>query len=155
MWVWHVPVFCSASTENAALGAFRDTTFVLAGLTFWWPIYAPVERFRLPPLPGIVYLFSACLGCTLLGVYITFTTISVCPAFAQPVDHGGVLATLYRAGYSPGADQHLGGLLMWVPPCTLYVCAIISMLRRWYFELEERHVTRPARTGQQMEQAQL
>ncbi len=134
MWFWHVPSFCSAATESHALGIVRSATFLLAGLAFWWPVYAPIDRLRLRPLNAVVYLFSACLGCTLLGIYITFTTISVCPAFANPADRVGILTMLYQAGLTPAADQQLGGLLMWVPPCSLYVCAIISVLCRWYAE---------------------
>jgi len=134
MWFWHVPSLCSVSTQNASVGGLRDTTFVLAGLAFWWPIYAPLPRYRMDPLPGIAYLFSACLGCTLLGIYITFTTISVCPAFSQPMGHVPVMQKLRAMGFTPAADQHLGGLLMWVSPCTLYVANIIVLLCRWYGE---------------------
>lgn len=132
MWFWHVPTFCSAATERPLLGVVRDVSLVLAGIAFWWPIYAPVERYRLHPLNGMAYLFSACLGCTLLGIYITFAPISVCPVFANPVDRLGILTKLYDAGLTPGVDQHIGGLMMWVPPCILYVIAIISLLCRWY-----------------------
>jgi cytochrome c oxidase assembly factor CtaG len=131
MWFWHVPSLCSAATESTTLGMVRSCTFLLAGLAFWSPVYSPARRLRIQPLSAVVYLFSACLGCTLLGIYITFTTISVCPAFANP-NRVGILATLYEAGFTPGVDQQLGGLLMWVPPCSLYVCAIISVLCRWY-----------------------
>ncbi|TWU28075.1 cytochrome c oxidase assembly protein [Bythopirellula polymerisocia] len=132
MWFWHVPLFCSAAAQRPSLGAVRDLSLVLAGFAFWWPIYAPCERYRLDPLRGIAYLFSACLGCTLLGIYITFAPLSVCPVFASPVDRIGILNSLYDAGLTPGIDQHLGGLMMWVPPCILYVGAIISLLCRWY-----------------------
>ena len=134
MWFWHVPSLCSAATENSLLGLLRSSTFLLAGMAFWWPIYAPIHAARLAAPTAIVYLFSACLGCTLLGIYITFTTISVCPAFANPVDRIGILTMLYDAGFTPAVDQQLAGLLMWVPPCTLYVGAIISLLCRWYSE---------------------
>jgi cytochrome c oxidase assembly factor CtaG len=137
MWLWHLPSLCSVSTQSALLGGLRDSSFVTAGLMFWWPIYAPVGRYRVQPLSGIAYLFSACLGCTLLGIYITFTTITVCPAFANPVDRLGILSRLYDAGLTPGVDQHLGGLLMWVPPCMLYVSASISLLCRWYAVMDE------------------
>lgn len=137
MWFWHIPSFCSASTESYSLGIFRDTTFLLAGLAFWWPIFSPVKRFHLPSAQAVLYLFSACLGCTLLGIYITFTVISVCPAFASPVDRLGILNLLYDQGLTPAADQKLGGLLMWVPPCSLYVSAIMVTLKRWYADMEQ------------------
>ncbi|QDU49149.1 cytochrome c oxidase assembly protein [Gimesia panareensis] len=136
MWFWHIPSFCSASTESYSLGIFRDATFLLAGLAFWWPIFSPVKRFHLPSAQAVLYLFSACLGCTLLGIYITFTVISVCPAFANPVDRLGILNMLYDQGMTPAADQKLGGLLMWVPPCSLYVSAIMVTLKRWYGDME-------------------
>jgi putative membrane protein len=147
MWLWHVPALCTASTQNHLLGSFRDATFLAAGLLFWWPIYAPVERYRLPPLTGIAYLFSACLGCTLLGIYITFTTITVCPAFANPANRIGILNMLYDAGFTPAVDQELGGLLMWVPPCSLYVAASISLLCRWYSTMEEHPQILPELTS--------
>lgn len=132
MWLWHVPSLCSAATQNDVLSIVRSTTFIVAGLAFWWPIYSPVTRYRLDPLLAVIYLFSACAGCTLLGIYITFTPVSVCPAFANPVDRVGILTSLYQAGFTPMVDQQLGGLLMWVPPCSLYICAILSVLCRWY-----------------------
>ncbi|MFN3151470.1 cytochrome c oxidase assembly protein [Bremerella sp.] len=132
MWLWHVPSLCSAATQSDALSLLRTTTFLAAGFAFWWPIYSPVARYRLDPLLAVIYLFSACAGCTLLGIYITFTPVSVCPAFANPIDRVGILTSLYQAGFTPMVDQQLGGLLMWVPPCSLYICAILSVLCRWY-----------------------
>ena len=132
MWFWHVPAFCSAATENYALGFLRTITFLGSGLLFWWPIYSPVKQARLPANNAVVYLFSACLGCTLLGIYITFTTITVCPAFASPQERLAIMIALHDAGMTSSVDQQLGGLLMWVPPCSLYVAAIISVLCRWY-----------------------
>lgn len=151
MWFWHVPTLCSAATQRTSLGIVRDVSLVLAGIAFWWPIYAPCERYRLYPLSGIVYLFSACLGCTLLGVYITFSPISVCPAFADPVDRLGILNSLYDVGFTPEVDQRVGGLMMWVPPCMLYVGAIISLLSRWYsMTSEESRPLSDARTPMRM-----
>ncbi|QEG37194.1 cytochrome c oxidase assembly protein [Bythopirellula goksoeyrii] len=145
MWFWHVPTLCSTAAQRPAVGLLRDLSLVLAGLAFWWPIYAPCARYRLDPLRGIAYLFSACLGCTLLGIYITFAPLSVCPVFASPVDRIGILNSLYDAGITPGIDQHIGGLMMWVPPCVLYVGAIISLLSRWYSDVEPESPFVPGR----------
>lgn len=136
MWFWHIPGLCSSAAQYATVGLVRDASLVAAGIAFWWPIYAPSQQFRLPELNGMIYLFSACLGCTVLGIYITFAPLSVCPVFANPVDRLGILNSLYNAGLTPGVDQHLGGLIMWVPPCLLYTCAIISLLGRWYSSFE-------------------
>ena len=143
MWFWHVPSLCTISTETFTVGLVRDASFLLAGLIFWWPIYGPLERTRLEPPVGVLYLFTACLGCSLLGIYITFTSTVVCPVFASPADQFGVLAQLQAAGLTPGVDQNIGGLLMWIPPCILYTGAIISLLARWYTSVDHDHSTTP------------
>ena len=139
MWFWHVPSLCSISTQTFLFGFVRDLSFVLAGMIFWWPIYGPLMRTRLSPPVGILYLFTACIGCSLLGIYITFTDTVVCPVFASTQDSLGVLSQIQAAGFTPQIDQNVGGLLMWIPPCLLYVGAIISLLCRWYNEIETNH----------------
>ena len=132
MWFWHIPALCNAATLYDGIGLMRDASFLLTGLAFWWPIFSPVKSCRLDPLLGVVYLFSACTGCTLLGIYITFASISVCPAFDNPADRLAILTSIRNSGFTSSVDQQLGGLLMWVPPCSLYICVIISVLTRWY-----------------------
>ena len=108
------------------------------------PTYAQCHPpFVAPKSAGVTYLFSACFACTLLGIYITFTPLAVCPVFANPVDRLGIMNQLYNVGMTPRVDQNLGGLLMWVPPCSLYVVAIISLLCRWYAELPPESLSAP------------
>jgi cytochrome c oxidase assembly factor CtaG len=132
MWLWHVPNLCHAAAQSESLGSIRDASLLLAGTAFWWPIFAPVHRHRLNPLSACLYLFSACVGCSLLGIYITFATVSVCPIFAHPHDDLGVMRLLREAGFTAAIDQQIGGLLMWVPPCLLYGSVILGLLRTWY-----------------------
>lgn len=140
MWVWHVPTLCSASLQSSWLGVFQDVTFVVAGLFFWWPVFSPVKAQRLAPASAALYLFTACVGCTLLGIYLTFTPISVCPVFARPAAGTGLLEAVRLGGFSARMDQRLGGLLMWVPPCVLYAGAIVAVCRRWYAGEEDEVV---------------
>jgi putative membrane protein len=84
-------------------------------------------------LIGVLYLFSACVGCTILGIILTFAPLGVCPVFLHPVDRLGILPLLQSGwGLTPGKDQQLGGLLMWVPPCFVYLCGIFGLFARWY-----------------------
>ena len=81
----------------------------------------------------MLYLFSACVGCTILGIILTFAPLGVCPVFMHPADRLGILPLLQDGwGLSPARDQQLGGLLMWVPPCFVYLCGIFGLLARWY-----------------------
>lgn len=80
--------------------------FLITGTIFWWPILGPRDR-PLPALGTVAYLFSACLSCTLLGAYLTFSS-------------------------GASSDQQLAGLLMWVPGCFVYLSAILVTVKRWY-----------------------
>jgi cytochrome c oxidase assembly factor CtaG len=125
MWVWHEPMLCNAAIRSPALHVFQFVSLLLVGAAFWWPIAGPRAGQRLPPLLGIVYLFTACLGCTILGIIITFAPPGLYLAPALP----GLINDWQFA--SP-ADQRVGGLLMWVPGCLIYICGILGLLARWY-----------------------
>lgn len=132
MWLWHEPALCSAATSNAVVGMVRDISFVVAGLAFWWPVAAPLPRYRVSPLLTVAYLVSACFACTLLGIYVTFSSAAVCPVFAHPQTHLALVARLRELGFTAAVDQQLGGLLMWVPTCLLYAAMSLHALSRWY-----------------------
>jgi cytochrome c oxidase assembly factor CtaG len=78
-----------------------------------------------------VYLFTACVACTLLGIAITFSPVEVCSVFTHPVDRLGVMPRVRDGwGLTAERDQQIGGLLMWVPACLVYGAAILSVLAR-------------------------
>jgi putative membrane protein len=101
---------------------------------FWMPVAGPQTDRHLPPLLGVVYLFSACVGCTVLGILITFAPVGVvCPVYLHPVDRLGILPLIRGTwGMTPAVDQKVGGLMMWVPACGIYISGIIALLVRWY-----------------------
>ncbi len=138
MWLWHAPRLCDAATRSGSIHRAQELSLVVMGLAFWWPILAPRAASRLSPLAGVVYLFTACTACTLLGIAITFSPVEVCSVYAHPVDRLGALALLRGGwGLTPELDQQLGGLFMWVPACLVYGAGILGILARWYSAPEE------------------
>jgi putative membrane protein len=117
MLAWHVPVFFNAAMANENLHIFQLLSFLVSGLIFWWPILGPLEDRHLKALSGVTYLFSACVCCSLLGAFLTFGPVG-----------------LYPVGPDPKSDQQLGGILMWVPGCFVYLSGILSTVMRWYGE---------------------
>ncbi len=102
-------------------------------MIFWWPVFAPVESTRLSPLISTMYLATACLGCTILGMLITFAGAGLYAAYVNPVDTIGILPLLRgELCLTPGVDQQIGGLTMWVPGCLIYLAASMVTLARWY-----------------------
>jgi cytochrome c oxidase assembly factor CtaG len=132
MWFWHVPAFCNAAATNGPAHALQTLSLLFLGALFWQPLVGPRMEQRLSPLVGIPYLFSACIACSLLGIWISFAPLGVCPVFMNPVDKLDLLPMIRGWGVTPAADQQIGGLLMWVPACLVYLGAILGLLGRFY-----------------------
>jgi putative membrane protein len=134
MWLWHARPLCNAAVSSHFVGALQVSSLLLLGGIFWRQILAPREEERISPPGAVLYLFSACVACSILGIVITFSPVSVCPIYAQPpVDQLGILNLIQsRWGITPDKDQQIGGLLMWVPMCLVYLSAILAQLARWF-----------------------
>jgi putative membrane protein len=150
MWLWHAPALCNAAVSSREVSALQTVSLLALGSAFWWQILAPNEAHRLSPVAAIVYLFSACLGCTALGIVITFSPVTVCSIYAQPVDRLGFLNTIRENwGMSHQRDQQIGGLLMWVPMCLIYMSAIFAQFARWHRGASEPALARANVTATQ------
>ena len=133
MWFWHVPAFCTAAMQHSSVFAFQAVSLVSAGAAFWWPIFRPQLQRRMPPTTAALYLFSGCVGCSLLGIYVTFSPISVCPLYAAGGGSPELLRLVHEQwGLTHRLDQQVGGLLMWVPACMVYLAAILATFSSWY-----------------------
>jgi putative membrane protein len=133
MWVWHLPALCDAAATSRAVSAVQTVSLLALGAAFWWQVLAPSQEQRIAPLHGVLYLFAACAACSALGVIVTFSPVTICRAYLQPVDRLGIEPMIQGAwGMTPARDQQLGGLLMWVPMCLVYLAAIFGQLARWY-----------------------
>jgi putative membrane protein len=139
MWLWHERTLCDAASHSALVHRMQELSLLAMGTAFWWPILAPREESRLQPLSGALYLFTACVACSLLGILITFSPVEVCSVYAHPVDRLGVMALLRDGwGLTAQKDQQVGGLLMWVPACLVYGVGILALLGRLFREDDAR-----------------
>ena len=134
MWLWHARPLCNAAVSSQLVNALQISSLLLLGTIFWRQILAPREEERMSPPGAVLYLFSACVACSILGILITFSPVRVCPIYAQPAaDRLGILNLIQSNwGIIPEKDQQIGGLLMWVPMCFVYLSAIVAQLARWF-----------------------
>jgi putative membrane protein len=136
MLFWHIPAFFNAALANEPLHIAEHLSLLIGGTIYWWPVLSPLPESRLRPVPqAAAYLFTSCLACTLMGIGITFAPHLLYPAYAHPSDAAGLLPLIRGDwGISAAMDQQIGGLLMWVPGCLIYLTAIMGMFARWYAE---------------------
>jgi cytochrome c oxidase assembly factor CtaG len=135
MWCWHIPAVFAASIAPmqhfAGMPLLHTGSMLIAGILFSWPLFGPFPEYRIHPLPGVLYLFTACISCSLLGLLITFAptgTFYPYPAFGAAMK----AMTGNPWNLSPAADQQAAGLIMWVPCCLVYLSACLYLLQRWF-----------------------
>ncbi len=132
MWIWHARALCNSAATSDGVRALQTVSLLALGTAFWWPIVGPRRDQRLPELAAVVYLGAACAACTILGVAIAFSPVEVCSAYGHGVDPLGALPLVRQWGLTPSVDQQVGGLLMWVPGCTVYAVAILFLVARFH-----------------------
>ena len=134
MWIWHIPSVFRAMKHSQALMLFQVISLLVLGYIFIWPVYSPIRFMKLRPLQSALYLFSACVGCTLLGILITFS-----PAGMYTSSFSGGSTAIHTMivqqwGFTDGVDQQVAGLIMWVPACIVYLTNIMITLGKWYMK---------------------
>jgi putative membrane protein len=134
MWFWHWPTLCNAAVSSRPVYGLQTASLLVLGILFWSQIIPPREEERLSPPGAVLYLFSACVACSTLGIILTFSPVTVCSIYTVPAgDRLGIWDTIrYGWGFTPEKDQQIGGLLMWVPMCLIYLGAIVGQIARWF-----------------------
>ncbi len=136
MWFWHYPSLCNAAVSSRPVYAVQTASLVILGTLFWSQVIAPREEERLSPPGAVLYLFSACVTCSALGIILTFSPITVCPIYSISAADPLAISNTIRSTWTmtPERDQQIGGLLMWVPMCFIYLGAIFAQIARWFGE---------------------
>ena len=142
MWFWHIPSIFNSLFEMhkmegihlmSPLMYLHFVSLLFAGIVFSWPIINPYKTFRLPALAGVLYLSTACVFCSLLGLIITFSSIGTYTPYLNITDHFGFLPLIRNSWkISAQADQQMAGLIMWVPGCFIYLSASMFLLIKWF-----------------------
>ena len=135
---WLVPVIHVGVMLNTPLYQFMNWSMVFDGLLFWWlmldPRPAPPAHLR----PGlrIVLPILAMIPQMVLGAVLALNSTDWYPIYS--------LCGRALSGISPLTDQHLGGLILWIPASGLNVVAAMVALRNW-MRLSDRQRLPPSR----------
>jgi putative membrane protein len=150
MWFWHIPVIFDAVFPTHhhqfslhILMTLHSFSLLIAGILFAWPILGPVKEFRIHALVGVVYLFTACVGCSILGLLLAFAPPTLYKHYFLPDEFG--LSSLIKAEWniSRAQDQLAAGLIMWVPCCFIYLSGVMLLVYRWLNQKEQVEIAHP------------
>ncbi|HEX7366372.1 MAG TPA: cytochrome c oxidase assembly protein [Pelobium sp.] len=144
MWFWHIPTIFDASFPKhhdlfsiSPLAFLHLSTLLLAGVFFSWPILGPHKNLRTHPLVGVVYLFTACVGCSVLGLFLTFAPPTLYHHYFMADEFGFSTFIKNNWGINRANDQQMAGLTMWVPCCFIYLSGCMILFFKWINEKEE------------------
>lgn len=132
MWVWHVPLLFKGIMDSEVIHILEVVSLLIAGFIFAWPVFNPTKFKKLEPLQIALYLFTACVGCTVLGIFITFAPTGFFSQYMMGNNPAILNYLQFDMGISPAIDQQAAGLIMWVPACLIYLSIILITLNKWY-----------------------
>lgn len=127
--LWHIPALYGWALHEPLAHLAEHAAFFGTALLFWWMLL------HHEALAGrVLAVFAVMMTTGLLGALMTFARS---PWYAEHVT--GVQAW----GISALEDQHLAGMLMWVPSSLVYVGFVVVMLAQW-IEQRDRQDLLPA-----------
>ena len=128
---WLVPPVHVGVILNTNLYQLMNWTMVVDGLLFWWLVLDPRPSGPAHLAPGLrIFLpLLAMVPQMAVGAYLALSHIDWYPIYS--------LCGRAISGIDALSDQHLGGLILWIPGSAVNVWAAIIALRNW-IRLSER-----------------
>jgi putative membrane protein len=136
-WMWHAPFLFEAALRSEWVHGLQHALFFSTAALFWWALVH--GRYgRVGYGVAVLFVFVTAVHTGVLGAMLTFGRSLWYPLYAQRGAEWGVDAL---------QDQHLAGLLMWVPAGTLFLVIGLALFAAWLGESERReragHVDMP------------
>lgn len=119
IWIWHVPLLYEAALHDSFVHDIQHLSFFITSFLFWRLIFTPTKRPLHLPGAAIIYLFVTSLHSMILGVLM---------AFSPTVWYAPYIESAPNFGLTAVEDQHIAGLIMWMPAGTTYVVAALYMI---------------------------
>jgi cytochrome c oxidase assembly factor CtaG len=130
MIAWHMPALFDRALGNESWHIAQHICFFGSALLFWWAM-ANGRAGRHGHGVAAICLFATSLVGGLLGALMSFS--------ASPWYRGYAAMGMTPLGMDPVEDQHLAGLLMWIPGGLVHAGAALFFLYKWLKASEVSH----------------
>jgi putative membrane protein len=121
---WHLPPAYNLAMNNHPIHIVQHVMIMAASVLLWWPVLSPAPELPRAAYPvQILYLFVVGLPMVVVAIFITMADGMLYPYYAA--------APRVWSALGPHADQHLGGLIMWIPGGLVFLVAISVVFFRW------------------------
>jgi putative membrane protein len=121
---WHLPPIYNLAMEQHPFHVAGHLLMIAAAVVLWWPMLSPLPELPRAPYPlQMLYLFLVGLPMVVVSIFISMADGILYPYYAR--------APRVVEALTPRVDQHLGGLLMWVPGGLIFLVALTVVFFRW------------------------
>ena len=121
---WHLPPLYNLAMDHHVVHIVQHLMIMVASVILWWPVMSPSQELPRAPYPvQMLYLFVVGLPMVVVSIFITMAGSVLYPKYAA--------APRVWEALTPHADQHLGGLIMWIPGGLVFLIAISVVFFRW------------------------
>lgn len=122
VWTWHSAVLYQAALGSEVLHVLEHLGFVVTGVAFWRLVVGGRGgRARVDRGLAVLLVFGMAMQGVFLSALLTFATEPWYPSY-DATEAWGLTAL---------ADQHLAGVIMWIPGSVVYVGVALALLGTW------------------------
>jgi putative membrane protein len=121
---WHLPPLYNVAMEHHGVHIVQHLMIMVAAVILWWPVLSPSSELPRAPYPvQMLYLFVVGLPMVVVAIFITMADTVLYPYYEA--------APRVWEPLTPHIDQHLGGIIMWIPGGLVFLIAISVVFFRW------------------------
>jgi putative membrane protein len=120
---WHLPFAYNAAMANHGIHILQHLTLIAASVLMWWPLMSPLPELPRLSYPGqMLYCFLMVIPMSVVAIYIAMADTVLYPAYASAPRIWDL---------TPMTDQHIGGLIMWIPGGLFFYGIMSVVFFRW------------------------
>jgi len=121
---WHLPPLYNLAMDHHGVHVVQHLMIMVVSVILWWPVLSPSPELPRAPYPvQMLYLFVVGLPMVVVSIFISMAGSVLYPYYAA--------APRVWQALTPQIDQHLGGLIMWIPGGLVFLVAISVVFFRW------------------------
>jgi putative membrane protein len=120
---WHLPPLYNTALAIHPVHIAQHLMFLVAAVLMWWPFLSPLPELPRLAYPGqMLYCFLMSIPMSIVAIYIAMADHVLYPAYASAPRIWGI---------SPMTDQHIGGLVMWIPGALFFYVVMTVVFFKW------------------------
>ena len=134
---WHVPQLYNLALAQHPVHIAQHLMFMASAVLMWWPLMSPLPELPRLAYPGqMLYCFLMVIPMSVVSIYIAMADAVLYPLYATAPRVWGI---------DPMLDQHLGGLIMWIPGGLFFYGVMSVVFFKWSQRQEDSVAAAQAR----------